>query len=63
MKFIKIVLGFVPFLATAQVDLQAVGKCPETSYSFFRQGVKEQEFTKTYNTQGQILKQTSNFSS
>lgn len=63
MKFIKIVLGFIPFLATAQVDLQAVGKCPETSYSFFRQGVKEQEFTKTYNTQGQILKQTSNFSS
>jgi hypothetical protein len=63
MKFIKIVLGFVPFLATAQVDLQAVGKCPETSYSFFRQGVKEQEFTKTYDKEGRILKQTSNFSS
>ena len=63
MKFIKIVLGFVPFLATAQVDLQAVGNCPETSYSFFRQGVREQEFTKTYDKQGRILKQTSNFSS
>ncbi len=63
MKFIKIVLGFIPFFATAQVDLQAVGTCPETSYSFFRQGVKEQEFTKTYDTQGRILKQTSNFSS
>lgn len=63
MKFIKIVLGFVPFFATAQVDLQAVGTCPETSYSFFRQGIKEQEFTKTYDTQGRILKQTSNFSS
>lgn len=63
MKFIKIVLGFVPFLATAQVNLQAVGTCPETSYSFFRQGIKEQEFIKTYDTQGRILKQTSNFSS
>lgn len=63
MKFIKIVLGFIPFFATAQVDLQAVGTCPETSYSFFRQGVKEQEFTKTYDAQGRILKQTSNFSS
>lgn len=63
MKFIKIVLSFVPFLATAQVDLQAVGTCPETSYSFFRQGIKEQEFTKTYDTQGRILKQISNFSS
>lgn len=63
MKFIKIVLGFIPFFATAQVDLQAVGTCSETSYSFFRQGVKEQEFTKTYDAQGRILKQTSNFSS
>ena len=63
MKFIKIVLGFIPFLSTAQVDLQAVGTCTETSSSFFRQGVKEQEFTKTYDTQGRILKQTSNFSS
>ena len=63
MKFIKIVLGFIPFLATAQVDLQAVGSCPETNYSFFRQGVKEQEFTKAYDDQGRILKQTSNFSS
>lgn len=63
MKFIKIVLSFIPFLATAQVDLQAVGTCPETNYSFFRQGVKEQEFTKTYDTQGRLLKQTNNFSS
>jgi hypothetical protein len=63
MKFIKIVLGFIPFFAAAQVDLQAVGTCPETSYSFFRQGVKEQEFTKTYDTQGRILKQTNAFTS
>jgi hypothetical protein len=63
MKFIKIVLGFVPFLTSAQVDLQAVGNCPETSYSFFRQGVREQEFTKTYDKQGRILKETNNFSS
>lgn len=56
-------MGFTPFFATAQVDLQAVGTCPETSYSFFRQGVKEQEFTKTYDTQGRVLTQTSNFSS
>ncbi|MFN3490164.1 MAG: RHS repeat domain-containing protein, partial [Emticicia sp.] len=63
MKFTKIVLGFIPFFATAQVDLQAVGTCPETSYSFFRQDVKEQEFTKTYDKQGRILKQTNNFSS
>ncbi len=63
MKFIKIVLGFIPFLTTAQVDLQAVGTCPETNYSFFRQGVKEQEFTKTYDEQGRVLKQISSFSS
>lgn len=63
MKFIKIVLGFIPFLATAQVDLQAIGTCPETKYSFFRQGVKEQEFTKTYDAQGRVLTQISNFSS
>lgn len=63
MKFIKIVLSFVPFFANAQVDLQAVGTCPETHYSFFRQGVKEQDFTKTYDTQGRILTQTNTFSS
>lgn len=63
MKFFKIVLSFFPFLATAQVDLQAVGTCPETKYSFFRQGIKEQEFTKTYDGQGRVLTQISNFSS
>ncbi len=63
MKFIKIVLSFFPFLAAAQADLQAVGGCLETKYAFYRQDVKEQEFTKNYDSQGRILKQISVFSS
>ncbi|AFK02996.1 hypothetical protein Emtol_1854 [Emticicia oligotrophica DSM 17448] len=63
MKFIKIVLGLFPFLASAQTELVVASNCSDTKYTFYRQGLKEQEVSKTYDVSGKLLKEFKSFSS
>ncbi len=63
MKFFKTFFLFTPFFAAAQNNSQSVNKCQETNYQFFRQGQQEQQSSKTYDAQGNLMKQTDSFSS
>ncbi len=63
MKFFNTFLLFTPFFAAAQINSQAINKCQETDYKFFRQGQQEQQSSKTYDAKGNLLMQTDVFSS
>lgn len=63
MKFFKTFFLFTPFFAAAQINSSVVNKCQETNYQFFRQGQQEQQSSKKYDAQGNLLKQIDTFSS
>ena len=63
MKVFKTFLLFTPFFAVAQTINLPAKRCQEISYQFFRQGKQEQLSSKTYDTKGNLLKQTEVFSS
>jgi hypothetical protein len=61
MKFFKTFFLLTPVFATAQVNSPIVNKCQETNYQFFRQGQKEEQSSKTYDVQGNLLNQIDTF--
>ncbi len=63
MKLFKTIFLFTPFFAVTQVNGQVKNKCQETNYQFFRQGQQEQQSSKTYDVQGNLLTQIDSFSS
>ena len=62
MKLFKTFFLLTPFFATAQVNNSVANKCQETNYQFFRQGLQEEQSSKTYDIQGNLLKKIDTFS-
>jgi YD repeat-containing protein len=61
MKVLNTIFLFVSFFLTIQANAQS--KCQETKYQLFRQGQLEQQTTKTYDTNGNLLTQLDAFAS